>query len=139
MSCGEWHPQQVVKVWTFSISDITNLIPRLKIQNSTKFYLFTSFWCSVNNVLFIQGHFRGKWEGAAPASGQVWKFFTSDITCLFSTPKYGGSQSSTRSSLFVITIFIFGHSGHTRGQLTATSGLKFINFYFWYHQWIPCT
>ena len=69
-------------------------------------------------------------EEAAPAGGQDLKFSASDITFLFSISKYGRSQSFTRSSVFVITLSLFGHSSHTGGQLTPTGGLKLINFYF---------
>ena len=65
---------------------------------------------------------------------KTWKFSTSDMTCLFSYPKYGRLQSITRSSHFVITLFIFGHSCHNRGcgQLTPTSTLKLFNCSFWW-------
>ena len=44
------------------------------------------------------------------------------MSCLFSTRNYGRLQSFTRSSLFAITLFIFGHSGRIWGQLTPTGG-----------------
>ena len=66
----------------------------------------------------------------------IWKFSTSDITCLFSIPKYSWLQGFTKISLFVITLFIFGQLGYARGQLTLKDGMNFINFYFWYHKWI---
>ena len=50
----------------------------------------------------------------------IWKFSTSDITCLFSIRNYYWLKSFTRLSLFVITLFIFGCLGYARGQLTPT-------------------
>ena len=79
---------------------------------------------------------------------KIWKF--PYIWCnMYLIPKYGRLQSFTRSttlcyhiiyiwpsftrsSLVVITLFIFGHLGHTWGKLTPTDGLKLINFYFWF-------
>ena len=46
-----------------------------KIRNSTKFYLFISFWPNVNNISFILGNFSDNGEGAALVGGQDLKIF----------------------------------------------------------------
>ena len=110
---NERHAQQVIKVWEFSNSDISN---ELLVQ---KYRIALSFLC-----FFFLVQFKYFVKGLPQQVVKIWKFCTSDITCLFFVPKCGRLQRFTRSFSFVITLFIFGRSGHTREQLPTTGGLK---------------
>ena len=64
-------------------------------------------------------------KGLAQHVVEIWKIFIFDMTCLFSILKYGRLQSFTRSYLFVVMLFIFGHWGHSGG--TDDLELRFIS------------